>query len=362
MADLATTLAQMEAQRDWYTLANEPMVQFGPPTRPFVGPTLLPERAVPSNEYSQEGIRYRTLIANDGSRYSAAQKRPSGMIAGTFLVSLGHQDVATEFTAADYDALLRYLRTGGDMTAIASLVNWGANGLVAPLTTRMEKQRWDALINASVVRTGDNGYSEIVNYPNPAGHRVAAGGAWSSNAYDPYVDIVNRIDLLYSKGYTANRFITSRKTLSILLKNQNIAQRAGAVRVLGNGTVIVGRANQADLNAVFAADGMPPIELHDNVYTDLQGTHRFMLDNIFFVAATTGVDWNVAYPSGEPMIIENTLGYEALGVAAGFDTPGRQIYVESMRDKPPRIEGQSWQASLPVVLEPEAIAIITGIA
>jgi hypothetical protein len=359
--DLSTLLAQIEASRDFFTLANAPVVQFGPPSRPLLGPTLLPERTVDRNEYTEEAIRYKTLIANSGTRYSPAQKRPSGVISGSFLVQLGHQDVMTEYTSRDYDALIRYLRSNMSMEAAAALIQWVDTQLVQPLVHLQERDRWDAIVNAQVTRAGDNGDTEIVPYPNPTGHRVAAGGTWSNDAYDPYDDIMAQVELLYDKGYEVDRFITSRKVAAILRANAKIGARAGSVRVLSS-TDIVGRATLQDVNDAFAADDLPPIEIYDGRYQDLAGTHRFLADDVFVLVSTTGNDESVALPNGEPRIVENILGYHAIGLAAGSGTAGRSIYVQAQADKPPRIEGQAWQASLPVILEPEAIAVITGIA
>lgn len=363
--DLSQLLGQIEQARDFYTLANTPSIQFGPVARPLLGPTILPERAVDRNEYTEEAIRYKSLIANDGTRYSAAQKRPSGIISGSFSVSLGHQDVASEFTSRDYDAVVRYLQQGQgggpSQEATSILLRWVDNSLVLPLVNLMEKQRWDAIVTGQVIRQGDNGYQEIVAYPNPAGHRSVAGGTWSNNAYDPYVDITAKIDLLYDKGYMANRIICSRKVATLMARNAKIATRTGSVRVLST-TDEVGRANMQDVNQMLAADGIPAIEVYEGRYDDLSGTKRYLPDGVMVILSTTGNDEIVAFPNGEPRIVENTIGYSALGTPAGYSTSGRQLYTEARKDKPPRIEGQAWQASLPIILEPESLCCITGIA
>jgi hypothetical protein len=85
------------------------------------------------------------------------------------------------------------------------MIDWAEVTLNRPLLEVIEKQRWQAIIDASVVRIGDNGYGETVTYPNPTGHRVAAGGTWSDNAYDPYADIMALAEVLAVKGYVVNR-------------------------------------------------------------------------------------------------------------------------------------------------------------
>jgi Phage major capsid protein E len=361
--DLGTILRQLEASQDFYTLANTPVIQFGRPSAPLLGPTVLPERRVDLNEWTEQSIRYRTFIANDGTRYSPAQMRPSGMITGSMFVSLGNQDVAAQLTSKDYDALLRHLRSNATMEVIAnSILQWTDNAIVQPMVRLQEKQRWDALVTAQVVRVGDNGYREVVTYPNPIGSRAAAGGAWSNNTYDPFDDIYAHVDALTALGYTASRFITSRRVLTILQKNDIVQKRAAGVRYVSPTETIIGRVTAADVNAALGADGLPGIETYDQVYFDLAGTHRFIPDSVFMILAMTGSDETIQYPQGEPRVVENILGYSAVGTAAGQNNPGRVVMMEAKNDKPPRIESQGWQSTLPVLMEPEAIRIVTGIA
>jgi hypothetical protein len=62
-------------------------------------------------------------------------------------------------------------------------------------------------------------------------------------------------------------------------------------------------------------------------------------------------------------VVGDTLGYTAIGRAAGQSNSGRVIKVRPVPDKkPPRVEGEGWQASFPVLADPEAVTVITGIA
>src|SRR5690606_26843940 len=126
-------------------LATNPLAQFGPPRRPLLGASLLPERLVAQNLYRETGIRYRTIVALDGTRYSPAQKRPSGQLVGEFLVELGHQDIAQELTGNDYDALLELLGRNVTMDAAASILRWVDVAVNQALIQRTEIQRWQAI-------------------------------------------------------------------------------------------------------------------------------------------------------------------------------------------------------------------------
>src|SRR4051794_1173403 len=100
--NLITLVKTAMADGTFATIAGNQAAQFGPPSRQYLGATLLPEKQVAKNIFRETGVRYRTIIANDGTRYSPAQKK-SGELIGSMLVELGHSDIAREITAEDYD-------------------------------------------------------------------------------------------------------------------------------------------------------------------------------------------------------------------------------------------------------------------
>lgn len=347
-------------------LANNPLAQFGPSTQPFLGAEILPEQEVPENAYIEEGIRYRSIIANDGTRYSPVQLK-RGVMVGSFQVILGDSDIGDEFTGSDYDALLRILNRiqqgqNPSMTQLSALINWVDTALNMPLRMKNEKQRWEAIVNAQVVRTGNGGYRETVNYPNPSGHRIAAGGTWSDPTYDPYPDIVNQAEFLRSKGFTINRMFAGTPVATILQENPKMRQRSG-ILAISSGTVFgqPGRLDLAALNAVFSRDNLPPLEVYNGQYRTQTGSGYYLPRGTLVMLCTTGRDTTVIGVDQIPIPLPNTIGYTAIGRPAGASKPGRVIVVTPFENKPPRIEGEAWQTSAPVVTEPEAIGVINTI-
>jgi hypothetical protein len=77
--------------------------------------------------------------------------------------------------------------------------------------------------------------------------------------------------------------------------------------------------------------------------------------------ATTGRDESLDLGDTQQLLTD-TLGYTAVGRATGQGSPGRVVRMEAFENKPPRIEGEAWQTSLPVVTEPEAIVVIGSIS
>lgn len=343
--------------------------QFGVGPRRYLGATLLPEREVEELEYDESEIRFTTIIANDGARYSPAQLKESGEIYATMHVSLGHSDIARQFDGRDYDGMMRLIRRRVPMDAALRLLQWVDTAVNLSLIELNEKQRWDALIYARVNRRGDNGYYEPVFYPNPPGHRAAVVDAWSDPAIDPWPDIVAHAQFLKDKGFTVNRFITSQWVINILMSNPNVARRAGVQPVVLNGsgnivTIPPDRISVDTLNGLARREDLPAFETYDLSYRTQVGRARFMPKDVLFMACTTGRDEEVLDTSGlelEPLLVPETLGYLALGPAVGHAEPGRVLHMEAFTNKPPRVEGEGWQASLPVIMDPEAIGVLTGI-
>lgn len=369
--DIATLIAQLYQTGDFATIMLNPLAQFGRPARRYLGAELLPERPVTENQYEETAIRYRTVIANAGSRYSPAQKKGNDII-GSFDVKLGNSDIAAEYTGREYDALVNLLQRiysgQADLSpqAVVSLTNWFDTRVNLALVEFNEKERWDAIVDAAVVRNGDNGFSETVNISNPSGHRVNAAGAWSDDTYDPWDDIFAGADLLKSLGYTVSRIITGNDVALKMAKNAKVRASVGTSLSFSSGTSqiqsVSGRATMDQLNAYLGSNQLPPIERYDLQYRTQTGSGYFLKRGTMVMVATTGRDENVDLGDQEILPMENTLGYEAIGRPTGSATPGRSFDVQSKTDKPPRVEAQGWQTSFPVILEPQAVFVIKSIS
>jgi hypothetical protein len=359
--DLYTLIQNMINDGTVQTIARNSAAQFGRPGRAYLGASLLPEMTVEENAYREEAIRFRTVVANDGTRYSPAQLKQGDLFA-SFLVELGESDIAREFSSRDYDALLRFLASNQSMEAVAAVTRWLDTTVNLALVEHNEKQRWQALIDAQVVRVGDNALAENVEYSDPDGHRVSQSNQWSDDSTDIFDEIFTMADLLASKGLTVGRMVTSRQVLSIMAGNDKVKARGGVAVVSPTGQIqgAAGRATMEVINGILQSDGLPGIELYDLQYRTQTGTEYFLKRDVFAMFATTGREATVDL-GDEETLLPDTLGYTAIGRPAGQGTPGRVIRMEAFDNKPPRIEAEGWQTSLPVVTEPEAIGIIHSI-
>lgn len=354
-------------------LATDPAAQFGTPTRRYIGAELLPERPTTTNDYIEDKIRYRTIVANAGTRYSPSQKK-GGAIVGSFAVHLAHQDIASELTAQEYDLLARRLRGAGayqgdrlqsqpGMAAVAQTVNWLDTVIVRALIEVLEVYRWQAIVEKLVTLTGDNAYNDTVEYPSYPDLDVTAGGDWTDPTYDPFEDIFNLSLAMSNRGVQVGRIIAGQQAITKLLRNELVRTRVGRAVVSPTGQIrgTIGAATLAEVNQALAADGLPPIEPYNLTYNTELGAKFFLRRDAMVLVGATGAIEEVDLGGGQYETIENVIGYTGVGIAAGQATPGRYIRAVAQENKPPRIEAEGWQTALPVITEPESFGVIKGI-
>lgn len=362
--DLAQVVAEMTRKNYFQRIANNPAAQFGRPNRQYMGATILPNRNVSANQFREDLFRFRTLIANDTERYSPAQIKTTGVGRAFFEAWLGEQDVASQFTGQDYDVLLDLLNRNVSMEAMATIVNWVELTINLALEEKLEQARWQAIVNAQVIQGGDNNQNQPVTYLNPSGHRVAANGVWSNDSYDPWEnDIVAMANMLRAKGRRVTRIITTYSSLGKLMNNAKVAERTSSLRLVTGGllTSIAQRVTAEQVRAFLMADDLPSIETYDLMYNTLTGQTRFLPEGTMVFLCETGVDANI--PVGETdRYIPDVLGYTAIGRGVGQQGSGRVIKVRYFDNKPPRLEAEGWQTSLPIITDPEAMAVISGIS
>lgn len=366
--DLYALINQLIEDGEIDQVAANNMAQFGRENRNYVGATILPERNVPRNMFRESAIRYRTVVAQDGGRYTPVQQRQDGRLIGQMVVELGDSDIGRNMTGQDYDALVEFLNVGSEMEAAAQVINWTDTVINQALVEHNERQRWNAIVDAKVVRKGDNGYTEDVFYPDPAGHRVAAAGDWTSDSYDPWADVQAMVEKLADKGFTVNRVITSTAVMTTLMRNVNVARRSGNVSIVRTGDTDFNEyqstMTRGDLQGLAQQEGLPPFETYDLGYWTEDGRYRFLKKDVMVFVCETGRDEeyvNVFDPE-DLRYVPETLGYTAVGRAVGQAGPGRVIVVRpETNTKPPRLEAEGWQTSLPVITEPEAIGVVNSI-
>lgn len=358
--DIFTLIQQMREDGTVDAIARRVLAQFGRIGRVLIGAQLLPERPVEQNEYTEDRIEYRTIIANAGTRYSPVQLKQGAMV-GSALVVLRESDLGNELTSREYDVLLSLLRGGSDIEAAARVARFLDN-VNQGLIELNEKERWEALVNRLVERRGDNAYSEDVAISNPAGHVLDAALPWTDPTVDPFDEVNAAAQVLRDKGYTPRRIITRSAVGAAIAGNPNTKTRTGRVTIDNTGSLvgIGGRTTMDEINRQLQADELPPIETYDLRYRTSTGTVPFLQDGAMVIVGET--DRTEELDLGDEMeILDGTLGYVGIGRPAGQARPGRVLVPTAYDTKPPRVENEGWQTSFPVIQDPEAFVSIRGI-
>ncbi len=348
-------------------IMSNPLAQFGKPKKPFLGLRLMPERLVTENQFTEEKINYRTIVANDGTRYSPVQIK-DGAKVGSFDVKLRTSDKGADFTGKDYDALVNILKryTGSDvpMQQMIQLIKWVDTELNMPLVVKNEVMVWQCIVDALVKRIGDNGYQEDVKISNPAGHRVAVLGDWADDSYNPLDDIFARNQFLTDKGMIVRQIIAGTPVTSKLQNNAKVKSAVGGYINVTGGGALVGNSSRVtldSLNSYLAEEQLPPITKYDNTYQDQFGSNFFLKrDAMVFICETDQTE-TIDRGDDEPITVEETLGYVGVGRVTGEYMPGRKLVVLEKQRKPYGMEGESVQESFPVNQNPEAVAVLTDI-
>lgn len=347
-----------------------PVSQFGRPRREYLGARFMPERRVPNNRYSETDIKYRTVVANDGSRYSPAQKKGNEII-GSMEVSLAEQDIASEFTSETYDAFVAIQKFNGgaenegnpDFMGMAALSDWYDQHINLPLIEKTEKMRWEAIVDAQVPLRGDNGYSVDVSLSNPSGHRFAATQDWTDPTDNPLDDIRAMAEVAEDKGYQLGALIAGSPVIRVLLSHPEVQSAVGGYIGISAGALVgnTTRPTLEALNQYFEREGLPALIPYNLKYRTQTATEFFLKRDVMVGLALTGRNMSIDLGDDEKLLLQDGIGYVGIGRAAGQDEPGRAGSVEVFQNKPPRAEFEGWQTSFPVVQDPEAVYCINSI-
>ncbi len=361
---LGTFLERLIEQGRVDAIMTNEFSQFGIEPRQYLGATLMPEQTREQNEYRETEVYYRTVVASSSTRYSPAQVREGGVIGGEMLVELGESDISRTLKGNRYDDMVEYLNQDSDL-ASQEMLDWINSMLNMALVEFNEIQRFECLVDAEV-EILVNGTTKTITYPDPPGHRVAAAGDWTADSYDPFDDIFAMQQHLRAKGYVIESILTSHEVMTTLRQNPNVAKRSGNVMSLNttDSEIYVQTIENSDVQAVFDQNNLPtPQEYNLNYYTEDGTPKRFLPNDVMLFTCRTGEETEVRL-SADPeqrRMLRDTVGYTGVGTPAGQRTPGRAIDLQPKSDKPPRIEGDAWQTSLPVLTNPEAVGVIKNI-
>lgn len=367
--DIGTLLETLEGEGQLQATLNDPRAQFGIDNKQYWGATVLPVQNVEEDgPFREYGVRWRTVVATDSTRYSPVTLRQIAR-GGSVLIELGEKDAGAQIFGRDLEKVRKALNGGrlaGSPNAASLLTQMVAKGATQPLIEKEEKERLEAMVDGLILRRGDNGYKEDVPQANPVGHRVTV----TTPVNDPLVNPLEAIDaqlaFMKAKGYPVTQIRTSTKVINAIRNNESARRDVGSFTYVGSDGRITSGQNSVSLdqiNAYLAANGQgyPPIIAYDEVYETLYGSKRFLRENAMVMVSTQGVDADTIRQLGgdSDLPAPTSLGYYGVGIAENQSAPGRVALADYYdRDRGARISVKAWESSGPVILEPEALSVL----
>lgn len=376
--DLASLLDFLITNRYYPRIAGNLLSQWGPPGRRLLGADFMPPRVIEGigqdNTGEMERVHFYTVSAKDKTRHSPAPKVDGGQLFGSIRYKLGDSALLVEFDAARYDALMRYLNSNQGMQAVAALEGFADTSVLQGLVEHDEFKVWEALTTGGYGRFGDNGYVELVNGPDLSGQFLEVVDDWSDPEKNPWPVIEERIQRLVNNGYekAGIRVVLTDQVRQLLKSNPHTAIKAGKSMLVtsSSGAIqtqpISGIVDDNDIAGVFRALGVQaPVAYDLRGFTPGHVQKRFFPEGSMLFIASTGVTeevrWNVDDPA-EVQIVTDTVGVLGIGRANGQPGPGRQVRMRSFLDQTDaRLEGEGWQATGPILMQPQAICGLHGI-
>lgn len=214
-------------------------------------------RWLPRNEV--DDLQYRFTRGGEGLVDAATfraydAESPIGARPGLTRVTGELPPISRKIRLGEYDRLRQRRVDGAIRTAILS----DAERMARAVAARLELARGEALYRGQL-SIAENGVVATVDFGRAAGHTVAPGTLWSTVATaTPLADLLSwRDTYINANGQAPGALLMSTTVLGYLLRNAEI--RALAATVAGTPSIV----SQTTVNAVFAAYGLPPIEVYD---------------------------------------------------------------------------------------------------
>lgn len=370
MADLLSFIN--EFTKDGYPreVARDPRIQFGTQDRAYMGAQLMPMQTSDTNLIIEDLGRFEVVIAGDGDSLSPPQIKQSAGGA-ELTVRLGHIDIASQMTARDMKRLGQLLDGSDRAAAEEFLTRWLTRAIRLGIEEKAEAQRWQLLCNGQVTVSYLDQPPRTLNFPDlqPDGHRVTvpsgttnALAGWYNPDFDPMKETIIPLKIkLEELGFKVSRIVTSTTIRDgVLASNAKMMQRSGGTMVVNNnGQLETIDRNLSDVNARFIANSLPAPETYNMRYKTQSGTYRFLDETKFVMLCTTGRSMEIDLGDDGVQVIEDVFGYYGVGVSDGQTSPGAVITTKYSDVKPVGIYAEGYEEGFPVLLEPEAMVVVT---
>lgn len=201
---------------------------------------------------------------------------------------------------------------GGTNDAMINAIYDDAERMVRAVQARVELARGEILQTGKIV-LNENGLSLTADFLMPSSHKPTAGTVWTNPAAPMLSDLLTWMELFVDDtGTEPGEIIMPRQVLGYAYLNTEMRQAAAA-----SGTT-PSRLNNETVDAIFAANGLPPVKLYDTrVRVNGTSTRVLAANKILFMP-----------PVGEPLGVTyygttlEAMGMVQNGNIAASDAPG----------------------------------------
>ena len=177
--------------------------------------------------------------------------------------------LSTSYSLGEYERLqLEFARTGGtNVNALANSVYNDAENGAREIHARMEQAWGDVLVDGKLT-INEEGFQGEADYGVPGTQLVTAAPLWSSvGTAKPLDDMTSWADTYFTNnGFRPGHALTS---LTVQRQLQQNAQLIGAIKGTTSGAT---RVSMAEVNALFASEGLPTFMEPYGTLVDVDGT------------------------------------------------------------------------------------------
>ncbi len=189
---------------------------------------------------------------------------------------------------------LRQIREQNNDTPLIRAIFDDAERMTRSVQMRIEMARAQVLYTGKFT-LAENGLAIEADFGMSASHKPTAAASWATTTTDILADLLTWTQLYVDdNGVEPGQIVMSRQTLGYLYQNDSMQAAAGFAGTQPS------RLNNEMVDAVLAANGLPPVTLYDTqARVDGAATRLIPADIVLFLP-----------PAGEP------LGHTAYGITA----------------------------------------------
>lgn len=310
-------------------------------------PQFALERFLPNRNIRD--IEYRFMKAalqdQDVAPYRAFDAEAAiGSRQGMSRVSGELPPISKKMRLGEESRLRLEMLRSGDNGGIVDQIFDDAAMMVRAVQARMEQARGQALYTGAVT-INENGVQATIDFGMPGTHKPTAAVTWATVTTDILTDLLTWKQLYVDDtGEQPGVIVTSTKVIGYLMRNTGLKGMAGV------GATIPQILTQDNVQAIFAAQGLPPIVAYDTtVRVNGVATRTIPDDKVLFLPATGGA------PLGSTFMGITAEELELRGAGVQLGGEGGIVTVVDQTSDPVATWTKAAAIAVPIIANPELI-------